>query len=97
MAAAMTGATLGIHASPFSGPKGGPPKTGQFFLAVDPGASSGNLFAERISVLVDGMRDQPGARIPGDGRRAARQRAAKGGVAVNPATLEKIEASLTSS
>ena len=29
MAAALSGATLGIHASPFSGTEGGPPKTGQ--------------------------------------------------------------------
>lgn len=90
MAAAMSGATLGANASPFSGTKGGPPKTGQFFIAIDPGATSGGLFAERLSALVDDMRDQPGVHVPGDGRRAARRRAERQGVAVNPATLEKI-------
>lgn len=90
MAAAMSGATLGMDASPFSGTKGGPPKTGQFFIAIDPGATSGGLFAERLKALVDEMHDQPGVRVPGDGRRAARRRAAKQGVPVNPATLEKI-------
>ena len=90
MAAAMTGAALGVNASPFSGTKGGPPKTGQFFLAIDPGATSGGLFAERLSVLVEEMRDQPGARVPGDGRRAARRRAERKGVTVSPATLEKV-------
>ncbi len=90
MAAAMSGATLGINASPFSGTKGGPPKTGQFFLAIDPGATSGGLFAERLAALVEEMRDQPGVRVPGDGRAAARRRAERKGVAVNPATLEKI-------
>ncbi|ARC37811.1 hypothetical protein A6J80_16885 [Paracoccus yeei] len=39
-AAAMTGATLGIHASPFSGTSGGPPRTGQFFIACDPSLTS---------------------------------------------------------
>lgn len=90
MAAAMTGATLGINASPFSGTKGGPPKTGQFFLAIDPGKTSADLFAERISTLVEELRDQPGARLPGDGRRAARRRAGRKGVPVNQATLDKV-------
>jgi (2R)-3-sulfolactate dehydrogenase (NADP+) len=90
MAAAMTGATLGVNASPFSGTKGGPPKTGQFFLAIDPGATSGGLFAERLAVLVEEMRDQPGARVPGDGRKAARRRTERKGVTVNAATLEKV-------
>ncbi|MGI9489005.1 MAG: Ldh family oxidoreductase [Geminicoccaceae bacterium] len=96
MAAAMTGATLGINASPFSGTKGGPPRTGQFFLAIEPGATSGDLFAERIASLVEELREQPGVRVPGDGRRAARRRAEQKGVAVNPATLAKVEACLSS-
>jgi (2R)-3-sulfolactate dehydrogenase (NADP+) len=90
MAAAMTGATLGVNASQFSGTKGGPPKTGQFFLAIDPGATSGGMFAERLSALVAEMRDQPGARVPGDGRMAARRRAERKGVTVNLATLERV-------
>lgn len=92
MSAAMSGATLGVNASPFSGTKGGPPKTGQFFIAIDPGATSGGLFAERLSALVQEMHDQPGVRVPGDGRRAARRRAESKGVAVNPATLERVNA-----
>ena len=91
MAAAMTGATLGIDASPFSGTKGGPPRTGQMFLAIDPGATSGGLFADRLGALIDEMRDQPGVRVPGDGRNSARRRAKRIGVAVNPATLEKVK------
>ena len=51
MAAAMTGATLGIHASPFSGTVGGPPKIGQMFLAIDPGATAGGAFAARMDDL----------------------------------------------
>ena len=92
MAAAMTGATLGIDASPFSGPKGGPPKTGQFFLAIDPDASSAGLFQERIAALVDAIRSQAGARLPGDGRSAARNHAKSVGVAVSVATLDKVRA-----
>ena len=102
MAAAMTGATLGKDASPFSGPAGGPPRTGQFFIAIDPGASSGGGsgassaggYAERIRDLVDAIHAQNGARLPGDGRAAARRRAAQEGVAVYSATLERVRALL---
>jgi len=92
MAAAMSGATLGKDASPFSGTKGGPPKTGQFFMAIDPEASSGGDYAARIADLVGAIHGQDGARLPGDGRGAARARALTGGVAVNKATLDKIRA-----
>ena len=92
MAAALTGATLGIDASPFSGTAGGPPKTGQFFIAIDPGATSGGGFAPLVSRLTGAFHDQTGARLPGDGRKAKRLEAAKTGVAVNAATLAKIEA-----
>ncbi|WP_371169708.1 Ldh family oxidoreductase [Aliiroseovarius sp. 2305UL8-7] len=95
MAAALTGATLGIHASPFSGTVGGPPKTGQFFIAIDPKATSDVGYGLNIAALVGSIRDQDGAHLPGDGRRAKRLRAREDGVDVNVATLEKIEAILT--
>lgn len=44
MVAAMTGATLGIDAAPFSGTAVGPPKTGQMFIAIDPAATFGGEF-----------------------------------------------------
>lgn len=91
MAAAMTGATLGIHASPFAGTKGGPPKTGQFFMAINPDATSNGHFADRITALISTFRDQADVRMPGDGRAAARKRAASDGIPVNPATIEKID------
>ncbi|APG49058.1 malate/L-lactate dehydrogenase-like protein (plasmid) [Phaeobacter porticola] len=94
MAAAMTGATLGAVASPFSGTAGGPPKTGQFFIAIDPAATSGGAFQEKLTDLIASIRDQDGARLPGDGRRASRIRAASDGVAVNAALLEKVRALL---
>jgi (2R)-3-sulfolactate dehydrogenase (NADP+) len=91
MAAALAGATLGIDASPFSGTTGGPPKTGQFFLAIDPGAFAGDGFAPRIAGLVQAITDQPGVRLQGQGRPAARRKADAKGIAVNPATMSKIE------
>lgn len=94
MAAAMSGATLGKDASPFSGTKGGPPKTGQFFIAIDPEATSGGAFASQLAALTAAVRAESGVRVPGDGRGAKRVNAAKEGVAVNAATLQKIRALL---
>lgn len=90
MAAAMTGASLGIHAAPFSGTAGGPPRTGQFFIAIDPGATAGGDFAARMHDLVAAIREQHRARLPGDGRAARRAVARAQGVAVSTATLERI-------
>ena len=95
LAAALTGATLGIHASPFSGTAGGPPKTGQFFIAIDASATADDAFSSRIVDLVEAIRSQNGAHLPGDGRQAKRLVAKNDGVAVSVATLDKIEALLT--
>jgi len=90
LAAALTGATLGINASPFSGTVGGPPKTGQFFLAIDPSATSGDAFAHRVADLVVAIHLQDGAHLPGDGRKGKRIVARQNGVAVSKATIDKI-------
>ena len=90
MAAAMTGAVLGRDAAPFSGTKGGPPRTGQFFIAIDPAVTSTNAFASSIERLCASITDQPGARLPGTGRRAARKRASADGVQVDMTTLSRV-------
>lgn len=90
MAAALSGATLGIDAAPFSGTKGGPPRTGQCFLVIDPTATAQDAFADRIAALVGAIADQPGTRLPGDGRRRARDIADKNGVQVARKTLDAI-------
>ena len=90
-AAAAAGATLGIEASPFSGPVGGPPATGQFFVAVDADTTSGGAFAGRVEALVAAIADQQGARVHGSGRKAARARAAAGPVAIDAAVVEKVK------
>ena len=95
MAAALSGATLGIHASPFSGTAGGPPKTGQFFIAIDPASGTGSSFAQRIGDLADAVHAQSGARLPGDGRGAKRKAAQTAGVDVNTATLDRINSFLS--
>lgn len=90
LAAAASGAVLGLDASPFSGPAGGPPRTGQFFIAIDAGASSGDAFGSRIARLVEAIAAQEGAKVPGSSRKAARGRAAHG-VAVSADLLTQIK------
>ncbi|SLN25059.1 Ldh family oxidoreductase [Ruegeria meonggei] len=95
MAAALTGATLGLNASPFSGTAGGPPRTGQFFIAIDPTATAGDAFVSGLEELVGAIHSQNGAHLPGDGRRTKRILAETDGVAVNSAVLDKIQAILS--
>lgn len=90
MAAALTGATLSINASSFADNSGGPPRTGQFFLAIDPGTFAGAGFAEQIEALAMAIAGQEGARLPGDRRLAARARTAREGVAIRQALHEKL-------
>jgi (2R)-3-sulfolactate dehydrogenase (NADP+) len=90
MAAGLAGATLGIDASPFSGTAGGPPRTGQLFIAIAPDATSGGAFAGRMSALVAALTTEPGTHLPGSRRLAARARSLKEGVAVERSTYETV-------
>jgi len=90
LAAALAGANLSRDASPFSGPKGGPPGTGQCFILIDPAGFAGPLFTERLRRLADAIESQEGARLPGARRRARRTRIETEGVAVDAALLARI-------
>ena len=92
MCACLAGAHLGVEASPFSGPAGGPPGTGQFFIAIDPSATSGGAFADRIEALIAALSADPAVHIPGAGRRAARARIDRDGAKVDAAIYEKCKA-----
>ncbi|MFZ5690989.1 MAG: Ldh family oxidoreductase [Pseudomonadota bacterium] len=90
LAAAASGAVLALDASPFSGPAGGPPRTGQFFIAIDVTTSSGGTFGERVTRLVEAIAAQEGAHIPGSKRKAARAKAGAG-VAVSADLVKQIK------
>jgi len=92
LAAAASGATLGLDASPFSGPAGGPPRTGQFFMAIDVQVSSTGAFSDRLARLVGAIAMQEGAHVPGNKRAAARQRALLSGIKVSADLIARIEA-----
>lgn len=90
-AAALSGAVLGKDASPFSGAVGGPPNTGQCFIALDPECFSGGTFNSQIENLVGALTEQEGTRLPGTRRSGARAQTANG-VAVDEALIERIRA-----
>jgi (2R)-3-sulfolactate dehydrogenase (NADP+) len=92
LAAMASGAVLSTEASPFSGTEGGPPRTGQFFIAIDAGASSGDSFASSILRLIASIETQPKGRVPGAKRLAARRHSAERGIQVRRELLTEIEA-----
>ncbi|MGY0398770.1 MAG: Ldh family oxidoreductase [Ostreibacterium sp.] len=92
MAAALSGAVLGINASPFSGTIGGSPNTGQQFIAIAPDKLSGQQFYTSMQSLLESISIQEGAHIHGTNRLTKRQYHDKYGIVVNKALLEKIDA-----
>lgn len=92
MAAALTGSTLGIKASPFSGTAGGPPRTGQCFIAIDPVLPSQDAFHDRVADLIEAVRQQEGARMPGERRMHCREKALAEGVLVDEALIARVAA-----
>jgi (2R)-3-sulfolactate dehydrogenase (NADP+) len=90
MAAWATGASLSIQASSFADNLGGSPRTGQMFIALDPGPIAGNGAGDRLAALFGAITSQPGARLPGDRRAKARTETAENGIRISVALHEKI-------
>ena len=83
MAAVLTGANLSIDASSFADDAGGPPRTGQLFVAIDIARLSGrDTFDSQFGRLLSTITEQKGVRLPGDKRLAARSLTARDGVKV---------------
>jgi len=90
LAAGLTGANFAADASSFLDAKGPPPGTGQMLLAFDPTAFGGTL--DHFAKLAAQIEAQPGTRLPGARRLAAREKAKREGVTVTDALLAEIEA-----
>ena len=90
MAAGMTGAHFAFQASSFADNEGGPPRTGQFFIAINPDATAGEDFEGRFEALFSEITGQSGARLPGGRRLEARARTEKEGVTFRRALHERI-------
>ena len=87
LAASLIGEQLSFEAAAQDNNDGGPPRGGEFILALDPAsglASAEGLFAKIL--------EQDGTRLPGDGRRAKRAKVASDGVEIPAELYEKITA-----
>jgi (2R)-3-sulfolactate dehydrogenase (NADP+) len=91
LAAGLTGANYAAEASSFLDAEGSAPGTGQLIIAIDPGAFGDGALA-RFAVLAASIEQQPGARLPGTRRLAARRKAAADGLAIGDALLAEINA-----
>ena len=88
---ALTGAHFAWEASSFMDAQGGPPKLGQFLIALDPACFVGETFLPRMSELAKAV-EADGARLPGDRRLASRARAAAEGLHIADALHAGISA-----
>ena len=87
LAASLIGEQLSFEAAIQDNNDGGPPRGGEFILAINPGhglASSERLFAEILA--------QEGTRLPGAGRRAKREAIEKNGIEIPIDLYQKIVA-----
>jgi (2R)-3-sulfolactate dehydrogenase (NADP+) len=89
LAAGLTGANFAADASSFLDDKGPPPGTGQFIIAFDPLAFGGS--GEHVASLITSIETQPGTRLPGSRRLAARRKGAEQGLVVSDALVGEIE------
>lgn len=83
LCAALTGSSLSAAASSFGDDTGGPPRVGQFLLAIDPAHYSAGEFAPILSSLID-EHEKIGLRLPGRSRIAADK------IEVNPDLWQKV-------
>lgn len=90
LAAGLTASNFAADASSFLDAKGAPPGTGQLLIVFDPAAFGGSL--DHFAQLVASIEAQPGARLPGIRRLAARGKAKREGVTVTDALIAEIEA-----
>lgn len=92
LTAALTASHAGFEASSFFDDKGGPPRIGQLFLAIRPGAvgADADAVAARVAAITGRMLAEPGVRLPGDRRLAVRARQRAEGIPYPSALLAEL-------
>ena len=96
LAGGLAGPHFAYQASSFIDDEGGPPRVGQFLLAIDPNRyapaeRTGRSLSERLESLLLEMTVEPGVRMPGDRRLKHRQQAAADGIAVPLDLISQLE------
>jgi (2R)-3-sulfolactate dehydrogenase (NADP+) len=91
LAGALTGACLSHEANSFLSNADGPPRTGQFLIAIAPARFGGVEAVTRGDALFAKVLEQPGVQLPGDRRKRKRAMHARSGVQVPPTLLAELE------
>ncbi len=92
LAAALVGSHLSMDASSFLDATGPPSETGQSIIVIDPSSLGHGQFGQSMTRLAAAIESQPGARLPGQRRLAARAAAAAEGIEVANALLDQFGA-----
>ncbi|MFZ4721106.1 MAG: Ldh family oxidoreductase [Ilumatobacteraceae bacterium] len=79
----VAGSKFSHEAGSFGGTAGGPPDVGQVVLAIDPQVAAGGDVVARFEHEFRALAAEPGVRLPGDRRVAARSDAEQRGVEVD--------------
>ena len=93
LAGGLIGESFSFEAAERDNADGGPPQGGEFMFAMDPnlmGDAGG--WADHAEKLFDKIKEQDGARLPGERRHKNRAETAKTGVMVSDVVLDKISA-----
>ncbi|MHB1950501.1 MAG: Ldh family oxidoreductase [Acidiferrobacteraceae bacterium] len=85
LSAALTGSNYGYEASSFFDARGPAPEVGQLFLLISPHAFGGDRVVARVEELLSQILAQPGTRLPGERRLAARAQAEREGIEITDA------------
>jgi (2R)-3-sulfolactate dehydrogenase (NADP+) len=73
LAGGLTASNFSFEAASFGDCSGGPPRTGQIVIALDPSRLAGPSFSSRTDTLLEALQREPNVRVPGGRRLAARQ------------------------
>ena len=90
LAAGLARSNFAFEASSFFDAEGPPPGIGQCFILIDPATFGGEGFAAHVERLLADILSQEGARLPGDRRLAARERAQESGVEIPEGLAEDL-------
>ena len=90
LASCVAGGNLGTKASSFAGEDGGPPSTGQFFIAINPKKFNSD-YDKYLNELVNSITTQEGSRLPGSKRLSKFNENVKKDIFISDELMSRIE------
>ena len=90
LASCVAGGNLGTKASSFAGEDGGPPSTGQFFIAINPKKFNSD-YDSYLKELINSITTQEGSRLPGSKRLSKFNENVKKDIFISDELMSRIE------